>query len=109
MNFSVGCRSNSHGIALQVYCVNCEKNTLAAAFINLLSVGFSDVHMYMTQPAVYGPNQGNMAPADVSYQNPPCGPAGMGQTPNYSAPTTQSLPAPSEGQQAPYTAEKALL
>ncbi|XP_041948982.1 collectin-12-like isoform X2 [Alosa sapidissima] len=70
----------------------------------------SDVHMYMGQPGVYGPNQGTMGPGEVpSYQNPSSVPAGMGQPPSYSAHTTQSLPAPSEGQQVPYPAEKALL
>ncbi|XP_063075239.1 collectin-12 [Engraulis encrasicolus] len=67
----------------------------------------SDVHMYMAQPAaVYGPNPGDMA----SYPNASGVPPGvMAQPPSYNAPTTQSLPAPTDGQQAPYPAEKALL
>lgn len=72
--------------------------------------------MYMSQPPVYSTAPGNMAPADVqSYQNPASAPgpapgtnpAGMTQTPNYSAPSGQSIPPP-ETQQAPYS-EKALL
>ncbi|XP_071774323.2 signal transducing adapter molecule 1 [Centroberyx gerrardi] len=77
----------------------------------------SDVHMYMGQPPVYSTAPGSMAPADVqSYQNPAsapgpgpgANPAGMTQTPNYSAPSGQSIPPPSDPQQAPYS-EKALL
>ena len=78
------------------------------AFFNLPCVFFcfSDVHMYMAQPAVYGPNPGNMVPGDVPpYQNPSSVPAGMGPPPSYA----QSLQAPSDGQQAPYPADKALL
>ncbi|XP_037537282.1 collectin-12 [Nematolebias whitei] len=77
----------------------------------------SDGHMYMGQPPVYSAAPGSMAPADVhSYPNPastavpvPCTtPAGMMQTPNYSAHTGTSLAPPSDAPHAPYS-EKALL
>lgn len=73
--------------------------------------------MYMGQPPVYTAAHGSMAPTDVhSYQNPASAPgptsgtnpAGMTQTPNYSAPTGQSIAPSSDVPQAPYS-EKALL
>ncbi|XP_051989380.1 LOW QUALITY PROTEIN: collectin-12-like [Xyrauchen texanus] len=66
----------------------------------------SDVHMYMGQPVVYSPTPGSMPPADVqSYQNPACD---LTQTPYYTVPSIQSLPATPDNQQNPYP-EKALL
>ncbi|KAM9789104.1 signal transducing adapter molecule 1 [Neosynchiropus ocellatus] len=71
----------------------------------------SDVRMYMGQPPVYTTAPGSMAPPDVhSYQSavPGAAPAGVTQTPNYSAPSGQSIAPSSDGPQAPYS-EKALL
>ncbi|KAK7944576.1 hypothetical protein WMY93_000304 [Mugilogobius chulae] len=76
----------------------------------------SDVHMYMGQPPVYTAPPGSMPPTEVqSYQNPATAPGPapgpnplpLTQTPNYSAPSGQSI-APSDAAQAPYL-EKALL
>uniref|UniRef100_A0A673LB21 Signal transducing adaptor molecule (SH3 domain and ITAM motif) 1 n=1 Tax=Sinocyclocheilus rhinocerous TaxID=307959 RepID=A0A673LB21_9TELE len=68
-----------------------------------------DVHMYMGQPPVYSPTPGNMPPADVqSYQTPAGVPVAMSQTPGYTVPSTQSLPATADNQQTPYL-EKVLL
>lgn len=80
----------------------------------IVSLSYSDVHMYMGQPPVYSAAPGGMAPADVqSYQNPASqqcsNPTGHPtQTPNYSAPSGQSIAPSSDAQQAPYL-EKALL
>uniref|UniRef100_A0A673L6U5 Signal transducing adaptor molecule (SH3 domain and ITAM motif) 1 n=1 Tax=Sinocyclocheilus rhinocerous TaxID=307959 RepID=A0A673L6U5_9TELE len=69
----------------------------------------SDVHMYMGQPPVYSPTPGSMPPADVqSYQTPAGAPVAMSQTPGYTVPSTQSLPATADNQQTPYP-QKALL
>ncbi|XP_016126120.1 signal transducing adapter molecule 1 [Sinocyclocheilus grahami] len=69
----------------------------------------SDVHMYMGQPPVYSPTPGSMPTADVqSYQTPAGAPVAMSQTPGYTVPSTQSLPATADNQQTPYP-QKALL
>uniref|UniRef100_A0A673KZM1 Signal transducing adaptor molecule (SH3 domain and ITAM motif) 1 n=1 Tax=Sinocyclocheilus rhinocerous TaxID=307959 RepID=A0A673KZM1_9TELE len=61
------------------------------------------------RPPVYSPTPGSMPPADVqSYQTPAGAPVAMSQTPGYTVPSTQSLPATADNQQTPYP-QKALL
>jgi len=65
--------------------------------------------MYMSQPPVYSPSPGSLAPADVQYyQTQPGAPANMTQTHGYNVPSSQNHSATADNLQTPYP-EKALL
>uniref|UniRef100_A0A672Q1W9 Signal transducing adaptor molecule (SH3 domain and ITAM motif) 1 n=1 Tax=Sinocyclocheilus grahami TaxID=75366 RepID=A0A672Q1W9_SINGR len=90
--------------ALSLYAKIMNEDPVYAMYAKLQSQQYYiDVHMYMGQPPVYSPTPGSMPTADVqSYQTPAGAPVAMSQTPGYTVPSTQSLPATADNQQTPY-------
>uniref|UniRef100_A0A672Q1Y9 Signal transducing adaptor molecule (SH3 domain and ITAM motif) 1 n=1 Tax=Sinocyclocheilus grahami TaxID=75366 RepID=A0A672Q1Y9_SINGR len=93
--------------ALSLYAKIMNEDPVYAMYAKLQSQQY-----YMQQtpnPPVYSPTPGSMPTADVqSYQTPAGAPVAMSQTPGYTVPSTQSLPATADNQQTPYP-QKALL